>query len=187
MNDVFFDENWERSASVIDMFHRPDDWPEQKALVDIISYTLLDNHFHLILHECREGGVSAFMRKIGQSMTNHYNRKHDQKGSLFQGSFHSTTLHSDGHFQYALAYVLVKNTFEMYPRGGLAGASKDFDAAWQWAGTYPFSSLGEFTGNHATPILAQEQVRQLFPSLKEFKSFAHDVILGRVDCNLNLR
>lgn len=32
-----------------------------KKLVDIGAYCLMPNHFHLLLHECIEGGISLFM------------------------------------------------------------------------------------------------------------------------------
>ena len=35
-----------------------------ETLVDIGAYCLMSNHFHLLVHEKREGGISNFMRKL---------------------------------------------------------------------------------------------------------------------------
>ena len=157
------------------MFHRPDAWPDRSPLVEVIAYTLLPNHFHLILKETREGGVSQFMQKLGQSMTNHANGKYSEKGSLFQGAFKSKTCTDDRYMRYLFAYVMVKNTFEMYPEGGLAGAKENFESAWQWGMKYPFSSLSEYAGQRTTPILSKQTFQETFPK-NSFKTFAKDVI-----------
>jgi len=177
LNETFLDHNWTRSTKGESMFHRPGDWPERSPLVEVVAYTLLPNHFHLILRETKEGGVSQFMQKLGQSMTNHFNEKYDEKGSLFQGAFKSKTCTDDTYMRYLFAYVMVKNTFEMYPEGGLVGARKNFEYAWKWALTYPFSSLREYAGTKNTPILSKQHFQEIFPN-NSFKKFTKDVILS---------
>src|SRR3989344_6790484 len=63
MNDEFFDEDWYK----IDQrrnFYRPDAWPGREPLVGILAFTLMPNHFHLLLKEVRDGGISLFMQKL---------------------------------------------------------------------------------------------------------------------------
>ena len=43
--------------------------PRGKKLVSIGAFCLMPNHFHLVLKEVVEGGITAFMRKIGTSYT----------------------------------------------------------------------------------------------------------------------
>ena len=86
MNDEFLDGNWNRlkfiysSQTTVDrtFVFRPDHWPERKKLVNIVSYALVSNHFHLLLKEIVENGVSTFMKKLGQSMTNGFNEKYKE-------------------------------------------------------------------------------------------------------------
>lgn len=178
MNDEFLDINWEQSLSTGSPFDRPDTWPERKPLVAVLAFTLMPNHFHIIAKELREGGAAAYMRKIGQSMTLHFNNKHGQRGSLFQGAYKSKTINDDDYFRYALAYVLVKNTFELFPGGGLDEAKHRFDASWDWALAYPFSSLGWYARGEQHPIIDANEVGSILPPVEEFKSFARDVVLG---------
>jgi len=177
LNDNFLDHNWMISTKDEDMFYRPEEWPERKPIVEVVAYTLLPNHFHLLLKETNEGGVSQFMKKIGQSMTNHANIKYEETGSLFQGAFKSKTCTEDTYLRYLFAYVMVKNTFEMYPEGGLVGAQNNFEDAWQWGSKYPFSSLSEYTNTRITPILTKQTFNETFPN-NSFTSFAKDVILS---------
>lgn len=177
LNDEFLDENWEQSIRDLPLFYRPESWPERVCLVRILEFTLMPNHMHLLLQETRPGGVSMFMRKLGQSMTNHHNAKYKQKGSLFQGAYRSKTINSDEYLRYVAVYIMVKNTFELFP-GGLAAAVKNFDSAWKWAGEYPFSSLGEYMTHRKFPIVEKDILGQIYKDPQIFKKFAHDVILG---------
>ena len=138
----------------------------------------MTNHIHLLLKEIREGGISAFMQKVGQSMTNHFNEKYDQRGSLFQGPYRARTVQDDEYLRYVSAYIMVKNVFELYPKGGLKAATAHFEDAWEWAIKYPFSSLGEYAGVRPALIVERDEMSKTFSNLREFKDFARDVIAG---------
>ncbi len=74
-------------------------------LVDIVAYCLLPNHFHLILKEVKDGGISKFMQRLGVSYTKYFNLKYDRNGVLFQGKFKATHLHENYPLDYISAYV----------------------------------------------------------------------------------
>lgn len=178
LNDEHFDKDWYFSAKDKPIFYRPESWAKREPIVDILAYTLMPNHFHLILFEIKEGGASKFMKRLGQSMTNYTNEKYQEHGSIFQGSYRSRTIGTDEYLRYVAAYVMVKNTFELYPHNGLEGAQKDFDAAWEWAIAYRFSSIGDYAGvREESPILAKGLLGELFTP-RTFRSFARDHILG---------
>ena len=177
MNDEYVDDNWDRPNSD-KTFGRPSSWPRGKPLVDVIAFTLMPNHLHLLLREIRDGGVSAFMQKLGQSMSNHHNEKYKQHGSLFQGSYRSRTIGTDMYLRYVSAYIMVKNVFELYPHGGLKAASAHFEDAWNWSIGYPYSSLAHYAGT-PNPAISKNVVEEMFPTGHSYKNFARDVIEGR--------
>ena len=177
MNDEFLDPYWDLATRSRILYARLDSWPKRKRIVDILAYTLMPNHIHLLLKEIREGGISEFMKKLGQSMSNHHNEKYNQHGSIFQGSYRGRTVESDEYLRYVAAYIMAKNTFELYPRGGLRGATEHFEDAWKWGAVYPFSSLGDYAGVRESPILERGILNETFSS-RTFKSFCRDVIEG---------
>ena len=177
MNDEFLDPYWDLATRNRIPYSRLDSWPKRKSIVHILAYTLMPNHTHLLLKEILDGGISEFMKKIGQSMSNHHNEKYKQQGSMFQGSYRGRTIENDEYLRYVAAYIMVKNTFELYPRGGLKGATEHFDDAWRWGTAYPFSSLGDYAGVRKSPILEPEVLGETF-SPRAFKSFCRDVIEG---------
>lgn len=178
MNDKFFEPSWERATDKLGLLHWPDSWPKRDPLVLVLGYTLMPNHFHLLLKEIQKGGIAMFMQKLGQSMTNHFNEKYEQTGSLFQGSYKSKTIGKDEYLRYVAVYIMVKNVFELYPNGGLKGATKNFEQAWQWAIAYPFSSLGDYAGERESPIVIKDVLGEIYTNPQNFKKFVRDVILG---------
>src|SRR3989344_7070503 len=60
-----------------------------ETLVDIAAYCLMPNHFHLLLREKEEGGVSRFMQKMTTAYTMYFNKRYDRTGALLQGKFKS--------------------------------------------------------------------------------------------------
>lgn len=179
-NDTFSSLHWYRDledANLHNSFIRPEHWPEQERLVNIIAFCLVENHFHLILQEIIEGGIARFMQKLGIGMTKRYNKRYEENGSLFQEAYRAKTINDDRYFRYVSVYVHLKNALDMYP-GGQKSACDNFDTAYDWACAYPYSSMGDYAGNFDRPILDTRFLSSLFTQI-EYKEFARDVILGR--------
>ncbi len=176
MNDSYLDPAWDRMTAAKELFSRPGHWKTRQPLVEIHAFTLMPNHIHILLKEINEGGITTFMRKICQSMTNYHNEKYQQKGSLFQGPYRGRTIDTDVYFKYVAVYIMVKNVFELYPKGGLRGAIDEFEEAWQWAFAYPYSSLAWYAGIQRSPISEHQLLNGSFASATEFKKFSRDVI-----------
>lgn len=60
---------------------------DEQPLVQIISYALLPNHFHLILKPLVDQGIQRFMQKLCTSYVKFFNKKYLRSGALFQGRF----------------------------------------------------------------------------------------------------
>ena len=184
-NDVFMSESWYRDTVAHTghrRFERPTHWPEKEPLVDVVAFCLLDNHFHLLLREIQQGGVSHFMHKLGMGMTNSFNVKYNQTGSIFQGSYRSKTIDDDVYLRYVTAYIQVKNCLEMYP-AGYNNALRNFDTAYEWATKYTYCSLGDFLHKYCRNILSEDAISGLF-SREEYKKFSRDFVYGRIGDNL---
>lgn len=83
--------------------------PPKQPLVEIVSYCLLPNHFHLVLKQVTENGISNFMKRIGVGYTMYFNEKNKRSGSLFQGVFKSKHLETDQDLKQVLSYVFHNN------------------------------------------------------------------------------
>ncbi|MBT3195238.1 MAG: hypothetical protein HN338_02045 [Candidatus Ruthia sp.] len=74
-------------------------------LVSIVAYSLLPNHYHLLLKQKVDGGISQFMQRLGTSYTMYFNRQERRSGALFQGKFKATHLSGDFALPTVSAYV----------------------------------------------------------------------------------
>lgn len=78
---------------------------DHKPLVAIVSYCLMPNHFHLLLHELFEGGISKFMQRLGTAYTMYFNDKYKHSGGLFQGTFKSKLITDEEYLLKIIDYI----------------------------------------------------------------------------------
>lgn len=177
LNDMHTPQNWRRETANLHDFERPRDWSAREPLVRILAWTLLSNHFHLILQEIREGGIAKFMQRLGGSMSAGFNTKYSEKGSLFQGGYRGKSVVEESHMNYLAFYVLIKNVLEMYP-GGLMAAVAHFDDAWNWAAAYPYASLRDIVSGAGSPIVedADGFIVPVIGTGQTFKNEAYELL-----------
>ncbi|MBT3230895.1 hypothetical protein HN358_03925 [Candidatus Uhrbacteria bacterium] len=108
------------------------------AYVDINYYCLMDNHFHLVLRQGVDRGVSDFMHKIGTKYTEYFNQKYKRTGCLFEGPYRAKPLLDDAHFLHISRYVHLnplKYHFNDWKLKGVRNIKKalDFLKKYQWS------------------------------------------------------
>ena len=76
-----------------------------EPLVAIVAYCLNPNHFHFVLKQLVDNGISKFMQKLQAGYTGYFNLKNVRTGSLFQGTFKSQLMASENYFNKIIGYV----------------------------------------------------------------------------------
>ena len=116
-------------------------------LVDVYAYSLMPNHFHLVLRQKADGGISAFMQRVCTAYSMYFNLRHQHSGTLFQGRFKSSHIDTEAYFRWIFAYVHL-NPLELTEPDWKDGrvrnpnAARKFLAEYRW-GSYFDYSLGE--------------------------------------------
>ncbi len=77
----------------------------EKKLVNIEAYSLLPNHFHFIVEQIFDGGISEFLKRVSGGYTSYFNEKYQRSGVLFQGRYKKVHVNTDEQYQYLFAYV----------------------------------------------------------------------------------
>src|SRR3989344_9558262 len=54
-------------------------------LVSIGAYCLMTNHFHILIRENGEQGITEFLKKISTAYSMDFNKKYERSGTLYQG------------------------------------------------------------------------------------------------------
>lgn len=75
-----------------------------QPLVVIHNYCLMHNHFHLIIEQVNDNGISKFLQKIMTGYTMYFNKKYNRSGVVFQGRTKSKLIHSNEYFMWLKDY-----------------------------------------------------------------------------------
>lgn len=126
-----------------------------ETLADIGCYCLMRNHYHLLIRERSEGGLSRFMQKVGTAYTMYFNAKYERDGHLFGGPFRAKHVGSDRYVQRVLHYIHA-NPAEIYEPEWKSGIVTNVIKLERNLIDYPFSSLRAFEdGRNYDPILSE--------------------------------
>jgi len=78
--------------------------PDQ-GLVDVLAYALMPNHFHFILRQKAENGITLFMKKVGTAYSMYFNILYEHSGTIFQGRFKEKNVDTGDYLRWLFAYV----------------------------------------------------------------------------------
>jgi REP element-mobilizing transposase RayT len=141
-------------------------------LVEIICYCLNLNHYHLLLKEIHEGGISEFMKRLGGGYTWYFNNRHKRSGALFQGRFKSVCIKSNEQLLHTSVYVGL-NWKVHNISGSTAGRIR--------------SSWDEYMKKTSRNICTKEVILEQFKSAKDYKSFAEVSLREILKAKINKR
>lgn len=74
-------------------------------LVKVIAYCFMPTHFHLILKQIKDDGISVFMGRILNSYTKYFNIKTERKGPLWESRFKNSPLRTDKILLHVTRYI----------------------------------------------------------------------------------
>ena len=74
-------------------------------LVEILSFCLMPNHFHLLLRQIEEKGITNFISKLSNSYTRYFNVRHKRVGPLFQGTFKAVRVEDNKQLLHLSCYM----------------------------------------------------------------------------------
>lgn len=128
---------------------------KRDRLVDIHGWCLMGNHYHLLISEVKEGGITSFIRKLNIGYAKYFNEHHGRTGTLFQGRTKKVLIESDAHFLWILHYIHFNPLDFMKSAGDwrtqcLVNSKKALD----WLEQYRWSSYRDYLGiGDYAPIL----------------------------------
>lgn len=139
-------------------------------LVEIAAYCLMPNHFHLLVRQCKENGISKFMQKVSTGYTMYFNTKNERTGALFQGRFKSQHAADDRYLKYLLSYIHLNPMKLIEPNWRKKGLIRNKKTK-TFCREYPFSSYPAFIQKPSvwSPIINKANLPQYFSSGKEFE------------------
>ncbi len=133
----------------------------KKNLVDIVCYCLMPNHFHFLLCQREEGGITEFVSKLSNSYTKYFNIKNKRVGPLLQGEFQAVHVESNEQLIHLSRYI------HLNPLIGYV--TRDLR-------TYRWSSYPEYLRIVKSDISLKEIVLGQFKTQEDYEQFVLDQI-----------
>jgi putative transposase len=98
----------------------PFDMKRSSTLADVIAYSQMPNHYHLILHETIPGGICKFISKVSTAYSMYFNVKYERSGPVFCRPYRARHVDNDDYFRWLFSYVnlnpipLFKSTYDTH-------------------------------------------------------------------------
>lgn len=128
----------------------------QESEIEIISYCLMPNHFHFLLKQNTENGITKFMRRISNSYVRYFNKKYERVGSLFQGKFKAVIVETESYLLHLSRYIHL-NPLEIAPKN---------TNQYIWLRKYPYSSYSYYLNPIKDSWVKSEIIMSHFKSVK---------------------
>ena len=136
-------------------------YSNKEKQINIIAYCLLPTHFHFILKQLKDNGISKFLNDILNSYTRYFNIKYKRKGPLWQGKTKKILVKSDVQLLHLTRYIHLNPTTSY-----LVGNPEE----WQ------HSSYKEYIEAPGKYIRLCEFDNILDINIEEYKSFVTDTV-----------
>lgn len=144
---------------------------ERKFIVEIIAFSLMPNHLHLLLKQTQDNGISNYVSNLTNSYTRYFNTKHKRVGPLFQGKFKAVRIETDEQLIHVSRYIHL-NVYS-------SGVVKNIEGLIN----YPYSSLPEYLAPQKLNQCQKELVLDQFNNPHSYKKF----VLDQADYQRNLQ
>lgn len=147
------------------------------TLVDIGAYCLMPNHFHLLLYEKEDGGITKFMAKLLTAYVKYFNKKEKRIGALFDGRFRARYVDDDSYMHYLYAYIHL-NPLKIIQKDWKEKGIKDIGVAENFLREYTPSSFQDYIGEGRMEavILNREPFPEYFTEKGDFPNFIKEWI-----------
>ncbi len=126
--------------------------------VELMNFSMMPNHFHLIAHEMKGNGISQYMQRILTAYSKYFNTKYKKSGHLFQGPYKIVHIKNNEQLLHLSAYI------HRNPREIKEWKNKEYK--------YPWSSYQDCIGeNRWNDLFKHQIITEQFSNPNEYKDF----------------
>ncbi|MBI4990750.1 transposase [Candidatus Gottesmanbacteria bacterium] len=130
-------------------------------LATVICFCFMPNHFHFLLKQKKEGGITKFLSNFANSYTRYFNTKHKRVGPLFQGTFKAVRIEDEEQLLHVSRYI------HLNPVTSYLIKEEDLNS-------YQWSSFPEYLRHVKDNICDKDMVLAHFKSADTYRRFVYD-------------
>ncbi len=145
-----------------------------EALVDVLCWTLMVNHPHILVQEKIDNGVGRYSQKLFDGFTKYFNSINERSGVLFQGRSKRILVEHDAHLLHLPFYIL-SNPLDSFQPDWREQGIRNSKKAFEFLENYQWSALPDLIGKENFPeVINKNSFFELFDTNE--KRFKKDFI-----------
>lgn len=154
----------------------------REPVIEIHGWCIMPNHYHLLLSELVDGGITLFLRRLNIGYAKYFNDKYERDGTLFQGRTKKIRITSDSHFLHILHYIHLNPLDLTHDRSWRSFEIKNARAALEHLSKYRWSSYLDYCGKNNFPsVISTDLFRDVFKDYgKIISSYINDIELSDI-------
>lgn len=129
----------------------------KKRRIEVLAYCLMPNHFHLLVRQLSDKGISKCLGQLSNSYTKYFNTKYKRVGPLFQGNFKAVLVETTEQLIHVCRYI------HLNPYTAQLIEKENY---------YPYSSFSEYLNGYG--FCKKDYVLEQFNSIDQYKTFVFD-------------
>ena len=129
--------------------------------VELLSYCLMPNHFHLLFKQKSKNGITKLLKQITNGYTLYFNNKYNRVGGLMQGRFKAVRIPTDEALLHVSRYIHLNPIASSFV--------VDLN-------DYEWSSYKDYIGKGDITFVSTNQILSFFNSNESYKEFMQDQI-----------
>lgn len=134
---------------------------DREPIVSVHGWCLMKNHYHLLLSEKSEGGITKFIRRLNVGYANYFNERYTRSGTLFQGRTKKKLIDRESYFLYILKYIHYNpldynKQFKNWRRNKIINDEKmdRYLKSYKWSSYRDYSGIKNFPSILDTSLMA---------------------------------
>lgn len=150
----------------------------EERVVAIGAYCLMPNHFHILVREIVEGGISRFMEKLLTAYSMYFNKRYDRTGRLFENNYRARHVRNENYLRCLYAYIHLNPVKLIEPNWRKQGI-RNRARADRFLSSYSMSSFPDYIREEVRPervIINRSEFPEYFQKPLEFSNFLDDWI-----------
>lgn len=130
-------------------------YPHYRGQIELLSYCLMSNHFHLLVYQHQQTALTSLMRSVMTAYSKYFNLRYKRTGPVFESRYKAVRIDSDTYLSHISRYI------HMNPRYYI---------------TYKYSSYTAYVNGSAPEWLQTERISGMFESGDRYASFCSDYV-----------
>lgn len=132
---------------------------------EVLTFCLMPNHFHLLLKQTAERGISTFLGNLENSYAKYFNTKNRRAGHLFQSMFKAVRIETNEQLLHVSRYI------HLNPSTGYLVEIKDL-VRYRWSSLPNYLDESESITKYS--FVNTDVILSFFKDKKDYKKFVFD-------------